>query len=252
MDKVNLIQVLMAGKASARAGSGHSLGSAGRGAEGADLGAQGRAAGATDPKGTGSSNPHGGFKGNDDVVVAQWAPVFNPVITTPIPELKPVGPAPYPMEVLPHEITPASRPIQPVIPTLIPGKPAEPEKKGLQLTGIPILDVVRALFGLITNQVKADDKGSTLAPGPFAGESIPARGPERDFTDEERDQINEIGKKTGCHTCGTKNPGTKNGNFVPDHQPPSKLNPEDKSQQLYPHCIGCSRTQGGQVRGTQK
>ena len=61
-------------------------------------------------------------------------------------------------------------------------------------------------------------------------------------------RVNQIGEKHGCHTCGTKKPGTKSGDFVPDHQPPNKLNPEGGEQELYPHCIGCSRKQGGQVR----
>ena len=93
------------------------------------------------------------------------------------------------------------------------------------------------------------DRESTLRPGPNAGDSIPARGSDRDFTPEERERINEIGNKTGCHTCGSKNPGTKSGNFVPDHQPPNALNPDGDPQRLYPHCLSCSRTQGGQVRG---
>jgi hypothetical protein len=88
----------------------------------------------------------------------------------------------------------------------------------------------------------------TLEPGPYAGESIPARGPDRDFTRAERDAINGIGAKSGCHTCGAKQPGTKSGDFVPDHQPPSKLEP-GAPQQLYPHCKDCSSLQGGEVNG---
>ncbi len=93
-----------------------------------------------------------------------------------------------------------------------------------------------------------------IGPGPFAGESIPARGPERDFTDQEREQINRIGAKTGCHTCGTDDPETDPGNFVPDHQPPSARNPIGGAQRLYPQCLTCSRRQGGWItrnRGTQ-
>jgi hypothetical protein len=86
---------------------------------------------------------------------------------------------------------------------------------------------------------------NTLQPGPHSGESIPARGPQRDFRPGERAKVNEIGRDTGCHTCGTKNPGTKSGNFVPDHQPPSKVNPLGSPQNLYPHCKTCSNSQGG-------
>jgi hypothetical protein len=90
-----------------------------------------------------------------------------------------------------------------------------------------------------------------IGPGPFAGESIPARGPERDFTAAERREINRIGFETGCHTCGTFDPGTRTTNFVPDHQPPNALNPLLRSQRLYPQCISCSDSQGGWIRGNK-
>jgi hypothetical protein len=98
----------------------------------------------------------------------------------------------------------------------------------------------------------APNKPNTLTPGPFAGDSIPARGPGRDWTDEERARINGIGNDTGCHTCGAKSPGTSNGDYVPDHQPSSGLNEDGGPQRLYPHCLGCSRSQGGQVRTEQR
>lgn len=92
----------------------------------------------------------------------------------------------------------------------------------------------------------------TLKPGEFAGDSIPARGPGRDFTQDERDAINNAGRDTGCHTCGETDPGTKSGNHIPDHQPANALNPTRGEQRLYPHCLGCSRVQGGQVRGATR
>ncbi|QKJ30792.1 RHS repeat-associated core domain-containing protein [Mucilaginibacter mali] len=98
-----------------------------------------------------------------------------------------------------------------------------------------------------TTDAIADAKVSTLEPGPYAGQSIPARGKAQVFTKEERDAINKIGYDTGCHTCGTKIPGTKSGNFVPDHQPSSALVPDGTSQLLFPQCIGCSRSQGGTI-----
>ncbi|MBC8085197.1 MAG: hypothetical protein H7Z21_18530 [Hymenobacter sp.] len=93
------------------------------------------------------------------------------------------------------------------------------------------------------------DKTSTLKPGPYAKGSIPARGPEKTFTSDERAKINKLGKEDGCHTCGSKDPKTASGNFIPDHQPPSALNKDNKPQILLPHCHGCSRLQGGQVNG---
>ncbi|MDT5268357.1 MAG: hypothetical protein QOH49_543 [Acidobacteriota bacterium] len=95
-------------------------------------------------------------------------------------------------------------------------------------------------------------EGRTLRPGPHAGEHIPARGPERDFTAAEREAIDRIGNETGCHTCGSTDPGTKSGHFVPDHQPPNALNPPGGAQDLYPHCLSCSRTQGGEIRAGQQ
>lgn len=92
-------------------------------------------------------------------------------------------------------------------------------------------------------------KLKTLQPGPFAGESIPARGPERDFKAEEREKIDDIGRRTGCHTCGSKLPGTVTGHFVPDHQPPNALNASGGPQRLYPHCLNCSKQQGLDVAG---
>jgi hypothetical protein len=46
-------------------------------------------------------------------------------------------------------------------------------------------------------------------------------------------------------------PGTKSGNWVGDHQPPTALNPEGTPQVYYPHCLGCSRVQGGRIRAAQ-
>jgi RHS repeat-associated protein len=105
---------------------------------------------------------------------------------------------------------------------------ALPEVDILKLTVIGTRAAARAAVGI----------------GEHAGESIAARSAARDFTAAERANINKIGSKTGCHTCGTRTPGTKSGNFVPDHQPPSALNPEGAPQSLYPQCINCSRQQG--------
>ncbi len=99
---------------------------------------------------------------------------------------------------------------------------------------------------------QAQDRASELGKigfgrGPFVGGSSAARGPERDFTAAERREINRFGYETGCHTCGTRDPGTKTGNFVIDHQPPSALNWSRAPQRLYPQCWSCSLKQGGFV-----
>ncbi len=87
--------------------------------------------------------------------------------------------------------------------------------------------------------------------GPFAGESIDAESKSQQFTADERKKINKIGRKTGCHSCGTTNPGTKSGNFIPDHQPVSDTVPDGTPQQLYPQCRLCSLAQGGMIRAKQ-
>ena len=90
--------------------------------------------------------------------------------------------------------------------------------------------------------------GRTLKPGPYAKESIPARGPDRNFTMAEKAEINRIGNTYGCHTCGTKDPGTVSGDWVLDHQPPNRLNVNQEPQQLLPQCLHCMHVQGGEVR----
>jgi RHS repeat-associated protein len=105
--------------------------------------------------------------------------------------------------------------------------------------------------GILNAMSAKNSSDSTLQPGPHAGEGTPASGPEPKFTPEERNAVNQQGQSTGCHTCGATNPGTKSGNHIPDHQPPSKLNPNNQPQRLYPHCQNCSRKQGGEVKAAK-
>lgn len=87
--------------------------------------------------------------------------------------------------------------------------------------------------------------------GRYTVDSLPARNSLRRFTIEERRTINKLGQRHGCHTCGSKSPGTRFGNFVIDHQLPSAGNYLRLPQRLVPHCLSCSRRQGGIVRGIQ-
>jgi hypothetical protein len=93
----------------------------------------------------------------------------------------------------------------------------------------------------------SDEKKDRLRPGPYAGDGVPADGPGRPSKEKQK-QVNEEGEKHGCHTCGTKEPGTKSGNWIGDHQPATALNPEGEAQTLYPHCVGDSCGQGGDVK----
>ena len=61
----------------------------------------------------------------------------------------------------------------------------------------------------------------------------------------ERTEINRIGYRQGCHTCGAKDPRTYTGDFVPDHQLPTVVNTVlGHRQRLYPQCKSCSSEQG--------
>lgn len=135
--------------------------------------------------------------------------------------------------------------------------PVVPAVGGISLRGAKLANEANKASDVVTNATKVAEtasqaaKGSnidTLKPGSYAGESIPARSQARDFSQAERGQINQIGNSSGCHNCGSKNPGTKSGNFVPDHQPVSSRVSPSTPQRLYPHCINCSRVQGGQSR----
>ncbi|PZR06928.1 MAG: hypothetical protein DI539_24245, partial [Flavobacterium psychrophilum] len=86
---------------------------------------------------------------------------------------------------------------------------------------------------------------STLMKGQYSVESIVGNAT-RNFTLSLREGLNALGEKYGCHTCGVKAPGTKSGNWIPDHQPPLSLQP-DGPFELLPHCRECSVTQGGQT-----
>lgn len=68
------------------------------------------------------------------------------------------------------------------------------------------------------------------------------------FSDDERRQINEIGAKSGCHTCGAKYADTRSGNWIGDLQPPGAVNWAAQPQRIYPHCLFCKKTQGATVR----
>lgn len=97
-----------------------------------------------------------------------------------------------------------------------------------------------------------DTQASGIGIGPFARESIPARSENRDFTDAERAEINRLGAIYGCHTCGTRDPGSSSGNFILDHQRATRLNEPGELQRIFPHCATCSARQGGLISGAVK
>jgi hypothetical protein len=53
-----------------------------------------------------------------------------------------------------------------------------------------------------------------VGPGPFAREWIPAPTTNRELSATERQEINRIGRRFGCHWCGSKDPKTGSGNLL--------------------------------------
>ncbi len=91
-----------------------------------------------------------------------------------------------------------------------------------------------------------------VAPGPYAVESIPARGPTRSFRVDERAEVARIGNEYGCHTCGTKVSGLPSGFYVLDHQPPNAWMNNSSGGRIYPHCTSCSVRQGSWLRWSKE
>jgi hypothetical protein len=113
-------------------------------------------------------------------------------------------------------------------------------------------DVARVREELGRARARAAGETSAIPIGPYARESTPARSSGRNFSVEERREVDRIGNQYGCHTCGATAPGSRLGHWVPDHQPPSGLNMPGGRQRLFPQCLSCSYQQGGEVRQQQK
>lgn len=91
--------------------------------------------------------------------------------------------------------------------------------------------------------------GHRAGPGPFAAERVPMESGSLRPTIAQRRELDRIGRENGCHWCGTRNPGTKNGHFVGDHQAPRSV---ENPTFYYPQCVGCSRSQGGMLGGRKE
>ncbi|GHE83655.1 hypothetical protein GCM10018772_02660 [Streptomyces fumanus] len=99
---------------------------------------------------------------------------------------------------------------------------------------------------LVHNATSGQKCDLTLGAGPNAREGVGLENGDIE-ADDVRDLINESGNKYGCHTCDATTPGTKDGDWIPDHQPPSSLVAPGSPQTAYPHCLPCARRQGGVV-----
>ncbi|WP_254712176.1 polymorphic toxin-type HINT domain-containing protein, partial [Streptomyces sp. TRM64462] len=99
---------------------------------------------------------------------------------------------------------------------------------------------------LVHNATPGQKCDLTLGAGPNAREGVALENGDIE-ADGVRDLINESGNAHGCHTCDATAPGTKEGDWIPDHQPPSSLVAPGSPQTAYPHCLTCARRQGGVV-----
>ncbi|MGX5184897.1 polymorphic toxin-type HINT domain-containing protein [Streptomyces avermitilis] len=99
---------------------------------------------------------------------------------------------------------------------------------------------------LVHNATPGQKCDLTLGAGPNAREGVGLENGDIE-ADGVRDLINESGNKYGCHTCDATTPGTKYGDWIPDHQPPSSLVAPGSPQTAYPHCWPCARRQAGVV-----
>ena len=106
------------------------------------------------------------------------------------------------------------------------------------------------LFRALGGRFRSVLPSNLMRPGVFATEWIPALREAEHASPGEREIIQALGKKNGCHTCGTRTVEK----FVADHQPPSRLlnnhrnpisEPDPLMQRFYPQCKKCSNVQGG-------
>jgi len=110
--------------------------------------------------------------------------------------------------------------------------------RDILLSALSSVVVYRALGG----RYRAVLPSNLLRPGAFAADWIPAS--TGYASGSEKNLIQAIGKRYGCHSCGAR----RVKSFISDHQPPTKLfnsSGDMLSQRFYPHCSRCSAQQGG-------
>ena len=86
--------------------------------------------------------------------------------------------------------------------------------------------------------------GTRAEPGPYAREWVPAPATNRRLDRSEQSQIDRLGRKWGCHRCGSRDPKSPSGPFIGDHQVPKSMGTPTR---IYPHCAHCSASQGGLI-----
>lgn len=86
--------------------------------------------------------------------------------------------------------------------------------------------------------------GTRAEVGPYVDGWIPAPPTNRRLNRTEQSEIDRIGRKSGCHRCGSTDPKTPSGSFIGDHQVPKSMGTPTR---IYPHCAHCSASQGGLI-----
>lgn len=154
----------------------------------------------------------------------------------------PAPPTPTPVSPPPPVLAkPAAEPPSGGLDTGLVIEPVSPDVPSVEVKPLSKGELAADVAGL--DSPFAADAHPTFRPGPYAGRSIPARSSAQKFTAAERQAINDIFAESGCHTCGARIAGTKSGRPVPDHQPVSALNFDNRPQRLFPQCLQCSNDQ---------
>ncbi|MEV7600035.1 ricin-type beta-trefoil lectin domain protein [Kitasatospora sp. NPDC089797] len=95
-------------------------------------------------------------------------------------------------------------------------------------------------------RVQPTSRSGLAGPGPHARFGVVwPKGMSRSF-DSIHAKIDMIGRKYGCHACGSKTKLTSKGRFIPDHFPAVSVNKRaggNLPTLLLPHCTVCSRKQ---------
>ncbi len=118
-------------------------------------------------------------------------------------------------------------------------------QKDVLLSSLSSMVVFRALGGRFSRVLPS----SLLSPGAYARDWLPTTRGMHYATDSQREAIQAIGQRHGCHSCGSKR-GV--ANFIADHQPPNKVllvNSKMLTQRFLPQCKHCSLQQGGVLSG---
>eukprot|EP00118_Oscarella_pearsei_P028373 m.311562 g.311562 ORF g.311562 m.311562 type:complete len:351 (+) comp81595_c0_seq1:1-1053(+) len=125
--------------------------------------------------------------------------------------------------------------------TIAPSLKVEFRKSDLLLFGVSSTTV----FFLFRGRFRAVLPSNLFQPGSFARESIAATKGVGYANQTEKEAINKLGKKYGCHSCGSRP-----SRFVADHQPPNALVKPGEAQRYFPQCSNCSNKQGGAIRSS--